>query len=75
MKLINIYQIYQQLKFRRKFKDKNYYIEGIKLLLKPEETLENATNIYEQYKEAYETRKQIIDNLYNEIKVIKKLRV
>ncbi len=64
-----------KMEHAKKDKDKNYYLEGIKLLLKPEETLENATNIYEQYKEAYETRKQIIDNLYNEIKVIKKLRV
>ncbi len=59
----------------KKDKDKNYYYEGIKLLLKPDETLENANDIYEQYKEAYKTRKQIIDNLYNEIKIIKKLRV
>ncbi len=59
----------------KKDKDKNYYYEGIKLLLKPDETLENANVIYEQYKEAYKTRKQIIDNLYNEIKIIKKLRV
>ena len=64
-----------KMEHAKKDKDKNYYLEGIKLLLKPEEALENATNIYEQYKEAYETRKQIIDNLYNEIKVIKKLKV
>ena len=31
--------------------------------------------IYEEYQKAYETRKAIIDNLYHEIKVIKKLKV
>ena len=56
-------------------KNKNYYLEGMKLLLKPEETIENYHTIYEEYQKAYETRKAIIDNLYHEIKVIKKLKV
>ena len=59
----------------KKEKDKNYYLEGIKLLLKNNETLENFITIYNEYKTAYETRKAIIDNLYNEIKIIKKLKV
>lgn len=56
-------------------KKKNYYLEGIKILLKNGETLENYASICEEYKKAYETRKKIIDNLCSEIKVIKKLRV
>ena len=56
-------------------KKKNYYLEGIKLLFKPGETLENFSQIYQEYLEAYNTRKAIIDNLYSEIKNIKKLRV
>lgn len=59
----------------KKEKDKNYYLEGIKLLLKNNETSENFITIYNEYKTAYETRKAIIDNLYNEIKIIKKLKV
>ena len=59
----------------KKEKDKNYYLEGMKLLLKNDETPENFQSIYEEYKKAYETRKAIIENLYNEIKIIKKLRV
>ena len=59
----------------KKEKDKNYYLEGIKLLLKSNETSENYISIYNEYKKAYETRKAIIDNLYNEIKIIKKLKV
>lgn len=59
----------------KKEKDKNYYYEGIKMLLKNNETMENYTSIYEEYKTAYEKRKAIIDNLYNEIKIIKKLKV
>ena len=63
------------MKKAKKEKDKNYYLEGIKLLLKNNETLENFITIYEEYKKAYETRKAIIENLYNEIKIIKKLKV
>ena len=59
----------------KKEKDKNYYLEGIKLLLKSNESFENLITLYEEYKKAYETRKAIIENLYNEIKIIKKLKV
>ena len=59
----------------KKEKDKNYYLEGIKLLLKSNESLDNLITLYEEYKKAYETRKAIIENLYNEIKIIKKLKV
>ena len=68
-------------KYRKKMenakreKDKNYYLEGIKILLKPEETLENYQEVHKEYQEAYETRKVMIDNLYHEIKIIKKLKV
>ena len=59
----------------KKDKDKNYYFEGIKLLLKNDETPENIEATYEEYKKAFETRKAIIENLYHEIKIIKKLKV
>ena len=59
----------------KKDKDKNYYFEGIKQLLKTDETIENFTTLYEEYKEAYNKRKAIIENLYNEIKIIKKLKI
>ena len=56
-------------------KKKSYYLEGIKLLLQKNETLENYPEIYEEYKQAYKKRKEVIDNLYKEIKIIKKLKV
>lgn len=65
----------EKMEKARKEKDKNYYLEGIKMLLKREETLDNYQTLYNEYKEAYSKRKAIIDNLYNEIKVIKKLKV
>ncbi len=65
----------EKMENSKKEKDKNYYYEGIKMLLKNKETPENYPSIYEEYKNAYETRKAIIDNLYKEIKIIKKLKV
>lgn len=59
----------------KKEKDKNYYLEGMKVLLRDGETLENYMNIYNEYQNAYNARKAIIDNLYKEIKIIKKLKV
>ena len=59
----------------KKDKEKNYYLEGIKILLEDGETIENLETLHNEYIEAYNTRKAIIDNLYKEIKVIKKLKV
>ena len=70
-----IYRYKEKMEKAKKEKDKNYYLEGMKLLFKNNENLENYNQIYEEYKNAYDTRKKIIDNLYNEIKIIKKLKV
>lgn len=56
-------------------KDKNYYLNGIILLLKKDETFKDYKNRYSEYKEAYIMRKKMIDKLYDEIKIVKKLRV
>lgn len=45
------------------------------MLLSSGETIENLETLHNEYIEAYNTRKAIIDNLYKEIKVIKKLKV
>lgn len=65
----------EKMQKTKKEKDKNYYLEGIKMLLKDNETLENYTSLYEEYKAAYKTRKGVIDNLKQEIKTIKKLKI
>ena len=70
-----IEQYKEKMEKAKKEKDKNYYYEGIKMLLRNNETIENYASFYEQYKTAYDNRKAIIDNLYKEIKIIKKLKV
>lgn len=54
---------------------KNYFLEYMKIYLIENETVSNFHNIFENYKTAYEIRKNKIDNLYNEVKIIKKLKV
>ena len=54
---------------------KNYYLEYMKIYLVENETVGNFFNIYDNYKNAYEIRKAKIENLFDEVKVIKKLKV
>ena len=70
-----IHKYKSKMEKAKKEKDKQYYQEGIKMLLVGYETLENYEDIYQQYVKAYEQRKKAIDNLYDEIKKIKKLKV
>ena len=77
----NIKRLEQAKKYKERMdkaskeKDKNYYLEGIKIFLKQDETVENFEAVYEEYQEAYKKRKSIIDNLYDEIKKIKHLKL
>ena len=59
----------------KKDKDKNYYLEGVNQILETGETIENFRQVLEEYKYALEVRKGVIDKLYQEIKIIKKLRI
>ena len=54
--------------------DREYYLEGMKQLLVGQESLDNYRQIQVEYQEAYDRRKKNIDHLYDEIKVIKKLK-
>ncbi len=59
----------------KKNKDIIYYQQYIDLLLLPNESEKDFTNIYQEAKDAYQLRKNILDGLYDEIKKIKKLHV
>ena len=54
---------------------KNYYLEYMKLYFQENENIDNFRTLYQDYKSAYQTRKEKIDTLYNEAKIIKKLKV
>lgn len=59
----------------KKEKDKNYFLEGMKLLFASGENINNFRDVLEDYKNTLKTKEDQIQKLNNEIKIIKKLRV
>lgn len=58
-----------------KQKKKDYYHEGMRLLFQKGEGFENYAQILDEYRNALVVREDTIDKLYEEIKIIKKLRI
>ncbi len=56
-------------------KKKKKYEQAMMSYFRDNETLGNFQKVKEDYQTAYKTRKEKIDNLYNEVNVIKKLKV
>lgn len=52
-----------------------YYEEYIKMLLGPDEDIDNFQNLYQEFLDAYNLRKNMLEDLYKEIKIVKKLKV
>ncbi len=59
----------------KKDSSKEYYLTGMKLLLQSGETNDNYKQILTEYENALVIRKDRIDKLYKEIKIIKKLKI
>ena len=66
---------YDKMNKQSKDKDKEYFLEGIKMLLSQDETVDNFLAILEEYRIALRNKEDAIDKLRNEIKIIKKLKV
>ena len=56
-------------------KTKNYYHEGMTLLFQQGESMDNYKQILDEYREALKSKNHLIEQLYDEIKIIKKLRI
>ena len=52
-----------------------YYEQYIDLLLRPGESIEDFNDLYQEAKDAYQLRKNILNDLHKEIKNVKKLQV
>lgn len=76
IKRLELIQNYQKkANNSNKEKTKDYYHEGMDLLFQEGETFENCTQVLDEYKQALFTKEDMIDKLYKEIKIIKKLRI
>ncbi len=59
----------------KKEKEKQYYQEGMKMLFSNGENFDNYEKILSEYREAIILRQDVKEKLYEEIKIIKKLRI
>lgn len=74
-RLETINKYYIKMQNAKKDKDKEYFLEGIKLMFAKGETLDNFKSILEEFNEALKFRTEDIKKLHDEIKIIKKLKI
>lgn len=74
-RLNKVEKIYKKYISTSSQKKKDYFAEEAKLYLKQTETLDNFHDVLNEYKISLEDRKKHIDELYKEVKQIKKLKV
>ncbi len=70
---INYYNIKKEN--AKKDKKKEYFSECMKMMFDKGEDFRNYKYVLEEYRTAYLKRKEIMDNLFDEIKAIKRLRI
>ena len=73
-RLNKINKFEEKLHRAKKEKDKDYYKQYMELLFEPGESFSNYHKIAEEYEKALKDRETIIDSLYREISIIKKLK-
>jgi len=72
-RLKQIDSYHEKMLSQKKESKKKYYEEGIKALLVDGETFENYKKVLQEYEKAYSFRRESIDNLFKEVKNIKRL--
>lgn len=74
-RLETINKYYEKMKSTMKDNDREYFLEGIHLMLSQGENIENFQNVLLEYRDALVAKQETIDKLDKEIKIIKKLKV
>ncbi len=74
-RLKQIKNYYQKMNSASNQKKKEYFLEGIKLLFHDGENIDNFLNVLKEYEDALQNRQLIIDNLFEEVKKIKQLKL
>ena len=73
LELINKYKIKHDSS--EKLSKKAYYTEGMKMLFREGETIDNYLTVLQEYKDSLNDKELRIKDLENEIKIIKKLKI
>lgn len=74
-RLETINKYFEKMENSKKEKDKEYFLEGIKLMLSHGETIENYATILNEYVNTLKNKEENVNKLYKEIKIIKKLKI
>ena len=74
-RLEKIERYYIRSEKAKKDKERDYYREGMQMLFSKGENFDNFQEILDEYRKAIITRQDVKQKLYNEIDIIKKLRV
>ena len=74
-RLDTIEKYVQKMKQSKKQSDKEYFLSGIQLMFSTGETLENFSQIKQEYINVLHIKEDTVDKLYKEIKIIKKLKI
>jgi hypothetical protein len=74
-RLETIDKYFEKMKNAKKDKDKEYFLEGINLMFAQGETMENFHEISKEYHDALNSKKESVNKLENEIRIIKKLKI
>ena len=69
------YKYYKKMVSAKSPAKQQYYKEGVEVYLQRTETVDACPSILEELKEAYKNRKKQIDDLFKEVKKIKRLSV
>ena len=74
-RLKSIEKYEKKMNSTQKASSKDYYRTGMQLLLQHGETFDNYKQVLAEYENALVIRQDRIDKLYEEIKIIKKLKI
>ena len=74
-RLTQVKKYYDKMNSSNSEKQKNYYLEGMKMLFDKGETVENFEGILDEYKKALVDKETQIDKLNAELKEIRKLKI
>lgn len=73
-RLLQISEFEDKRNKKKSIKDKEFYENGMKMLFANNENIDNYKDVLEDYKKAIDSKTKLIEDLYKEIKIIKKLK-
>ena len=74
-RLETAHKYYLKMKEAKKEEDKAYFLNGLNLILTQGETVDNFYDVLREYNIALERKQEVTRKLYEEIKIVKKLKI